>query len=75
MNIKRILLGVVLLGIIVGGIFGYTFYGTFFTPNTSFDNEEEIVFIPTDATIDDLKNQLSSVLENFDSFESAADRV
>ncbi|WP_299799950.1 endolytic transglycosylase MltG [uncultured Maribacter sp.] len=74
MNIKRILLGVVLLGIIGGGIFGYTFYGTFFTPNTSFDNEEAIVYIPTDATIDDLKEGLSTVLEDFDSFEAAAER-
>ncbi|MDO6472015.1 endolytic transglycosylase MltG [Maribacter sp. 1_MG-2023] len=74
MNIKRILLGVILLGIIGGGIFGYTFYGTFFTPNTSFDNEEAIVYIPTDATIDDLKEGLSTVLVDFDSFEAAADR-
>ncbi|WP_299317613.1 endolytic transglycosylase MltG [uncultured Maribacter sp.] len=74
MNIKRILLGVVLLGIIGGGIFGYTFYGIFFTPNTSFDNEEAIVYIPTDATIDDLKEGLSTVLEDFDSFEAAAER-
>ncbi|WP_324026795.1 endolytic transglycosylase MltG [Maribacter sp. BPC-D8] len=74
MNIKRILLGVVLLGLIGGGIFGYTFYGTFFTPNTNFDNEEAVVYIPTGATIDNLKDQLSSVLEDFDSFEAAADR-
>ena len=74
MNIKRILLGVVLLGIIGGGIFGYTFYGIFFIPNTSFDNEEAIVYIPTDATIDDLKEGLSTVLEDFDSFEAAAER-
>ncbi|WP_282075355.1 endolytic transglycosylase MltG [Maribacter aquivivus] len=74
MNIKRVLLGVILLGLIGGGIFGYTFYGTFFTPNTSFDNEEAIVYIPTNATVDDLRERLSSVLEDFDSFEAAADR-
>ncbi|MDF4202746.1 endolytic transglycosylase MltG [Maribacter sp. SA7] len=74
MNIKRILLGVILVGFIGGGIFAYTVYETIFTPNTSFENEEAIVFIPSDATIDNLKEQLSPVLEDFDSFVSAADR-
>ena len=74
MYIKRILLGVVLLGLIGGGVFAYTVYGTFFTPNTNFNNEEAIVFIPTDADVNDLKERLSPVLKNFDSFESTAER-
>lgn len=74
MYIKRILLGVVLLGLIGGGVFAYTVYGTFFTTNTNFNNEEAIVFIPTDADVNDLKERLSPVLKNFDSFESTAER-
>ncbi|WP_300020986.1 endolytic transglycosylase MltG [uncultured Maribacter sp.] len=74
MYIKRILLGVVLLGLIGGGVFAYTVYGTFFTPNTNFNNEEAIVFIPTNADVNDLKERLSPVLKNFDSFESTAER-
>jgi len=74
MYIKRILLGVVLLGLIGGGIFAYTVYDTFFTPNTKFDNKEAIVFIPTGAAINDLKERLSPLLVDFDSFESAAER-
>ena len=74
MYIKRILLGVVLIGLIGGGIFAFMVYGTFFTPNTSFNNDEAIVFVPTDATLMDLEERLSPVLEDFSSFESAADR-
>ncbi|MGB3143210.1 MAG: endolytic transglycosylase MltG [Maribacter sp.] len=74
MYIKRILLGIALLGLIGGGIFAYMVYDAFFTPNTSFNNEEAFVFIPTDATIDDLNEQLRPLLEDMDSFTSAADR-
>ncbi|WP_424000459.1 endolytic transglycosylase MltG [Maribacter sp. IgM3_T14_3] len=74
MSIKRILLGVVVVGLIGGGIFGYSAYRTFFTPNTSFDNDEAVVFISTDATISDLKEQLTPLVKDFSSFESAADR-
>ena len=74
MNIKRIFLGVILLGLIGGGIFAYIMYTNFFVPNTSFDTDEAFVFIPTDATFSDLEERLMPLVNNFDSFESAADK-
>ena len=74
MNIKRIILGVVLVGLIGGGIFTYIFYTNFFTPNTSFETEEAFVFIPTDASLIELETRLVPLVENFDSFKSAADK-
>jgi UPF0755 protein len=77
MFIKRILLGIVLLGLIGGGIFAYMVYGTFFTPNTDFNNKEDkeaFVYVPTDASIEELMERLSQLLTDMDSFESAAEK-
>jgi UPF0755 protein len=74
MSFKRILLGVVLVGLIGGGILAYIAYGTFFTPNTSFNDDEEFVFIPTDVSENDLEKVLSPLLKDFDAFKSAANR-
>lgn len=74
MSLKRILLAVVLLGLIGGGIFAYIMYTSFFTPNTNFEEEETFVFIPTDATIVDLEHQLSPMVDDFETFKSAADK-
>jgi len=41
MYIKKIVLGIALLGLIAGGILVYTVYGAFFTPNTAFNNEKK----------------------------------
>jgi UPF0755 protein len=74
MYIKRILLGIVLIGIIAGGIFAYMVYGTFFTINTSFNNEEAFVYIPSNASENDIIEQMSPVLKDIDAFKSAAKR-
>ncbi|TVZ14482.1 endolytic transglycosylase MltG [Maribacter sp. MAR_2009_72] len=74
MNIKRIILGVAVLGLIGGAIFAYILYSTFFTPNTSFETKEAYVYIPTDASIDLLKEQLTPYIDNWESFKSAADK-
>ncbi|MDO1511278.1 endolytic transglycosylase MltG [Maribacter confluentis] len=74
MNIKRIILGVAVLGLIGGAIFAYILYSTFFTPNTSFETKEAYVYIPTDSSIDLLKEQLTPYIDNWESFKSAADK-
>lgn len=73
MNIKRILFGVLLVGLIGGGVFAYIMYTNFFTPNTGFEKEEAFVFIPTDVTIENLEERLSPLLSDFETFKSAAD--
>jgi len=74
MYIKRILLIVVLAGLVVAGAFAYMVYSNFFTPNTSFKNEEAFIYIPTDASFSDLKGQLQPLLEDISSFETVAQR-
>lgn len=74
MNIKRILLILVLLGLVVGGSFAYMVYSAFFTPNTSFEDKEVFVFIPSDASFSDVKKNLGPLLKDVVAFESAAKR-
>jgi len=74
MYIKRILLLLVFIGLIVGGIFSYTVYTAFFSPNTTFNNKEAFVFIRTGATMLDVKNSLEPLLRDVEKFESAAQR-
>lgn len=72
MYIKKILLVIVGLGLIVGGIFAYMVYNAFFTPNTTFNNAEAFIFIPSDASFEDVKSSLDPLLNDLDAFESAA---
>ena len=74
MYIKKIVLGIALLGLIAGGILVYTVYGAFFTPNTAFNNEKAFVYIPTNSTIDDVTELLEPLLLDVPSFLSAAER-
>ncbi len=74
MYIKKILLTIVLLGVIAGGFFAYKVYNAFLTPNTNFNNDEAIVFIPSEANFNDVKEMLTPLLKDIDGFESAADR-
>ena len=46
-NYKKILLGVVLIGLVVMAVFAYRVYSTFFTSNTNFTEDTYEVLIPT----------------------------
>lgn len=74
MYIKRILLFIVLVGLVLGGIFAYSIYGAIFNPNTTFNNDEAVVFVRSTDTFDDVKNALSPLLEDLDTFVQIADK-
>ena len=74
MYIKRILLFVVLAGLVVGGIFSYMVYNAIFAPNTSFNNEEAYLYIPTGSTFQEVKELAQPVLKNLETFEQVAKR-
>lgn len=48
-NYKKIILGIVLVGLVVMGIFAYKIWAVLFSPNTNFESATYEVFIPTDA--------------------------
>ena len=74
MYIKRILLFILLAGLVAGSIFAYMVYGAIFSPNTAFDNDEAYLYIPSDSGFGEVKELLSPLLEDLDSFEQVADR-
>lgn len=74
MYIKKILLLIVLIGLVVGGIFAYNVYGSIFNPNTAFNNAEATLYIRSTDTFDDVKEALSPLLDDLDSFAQIADK-
>lgn len=74
MYIKRILLIVVLAGLVGAGIFSYYIYNTIFSPNTDFRQNEVIIYVPSDATYKDVRNQLKEVVKDIESFDIVAQK-
>ncbi|MGB6153642.1 MAG: aminodeoxychorismate lyase, partial [Pricia sp.] len=74
MYIKKILFAILLAGLVAGGIFAYMVYDTIFAPNTSFNNEQAFVFIPSDANFSEVVQQLDPLLEDTEAFQKVAER-
>lgn len=72
MYIKRILLGIVLLGLLGLGVFSYFVYNTLLTPNTNFEEDHQYVYIKTNSKFGDVMEQLSPLLIHPDKFEITA---
>lgn len=72
MYIKRILLIIALLGLVVLGFFSYQIYESIFTPNTNFEEESRVVYIPTGATYDTVLDSLRPHIEDVSSFDLVA---
>jgi len=74
MYLRKIILTVLLIGVLIGGIFVYYVYSAFFAPNTTFQNKEAFVYIPSNANMADLEVMLTPLLKDFESFEAVAQR-
>lgn len=62
------MIAVVLLGAVGMGIFAWYVYDMAFSENTAFNNAEAHVFIPTNASMADVVEELEPLVENMDSF-------
>lgn len=74
MYIKKILVAIALLGLVVAAYFAYFVYNTMFVDNTAFNNEEAFVYIPTNATYEDVREILFPLIKNMDTFDALANR-
>ena len=74
MYIKKILLIVVLLGAVGMGAFAWYVYNTAFSGNTAFNNKEAHVYIPTNATINDVVAELEPLLRDSETFYAVANQ-
>ncbi|WP_053977562.1 endolytic transglycosylase MltG [Mangrovimonas xylaniphaga] len=74
MYFKKILLAIALLGLAIAAFIAYYIYGAMFKPNTSFNNEQAYVYIPSGATYQDVREQLEPLLLDIDKFDALANR-
>ncbi|MDT0557513.1 endolytic transglycosylase MltG [Ichthyenterobacterium sp. W332] len=74
MYIKKILLGVILIGLCIAGYFAYFVYSAMLAPNTAFESDKEYIFISSNASYDDVRAILEPLLEDIDGFDALAKR-
>ncbi|WP_417369741.1 endolytic transglycosylase MltG [Gelidibacter japonicus] len=74
MYIKKILIAIVLIGLVVAGFIAYTIYQTMFVSNTAFNNEVAHIYIPTNATYKEVREELEPLLKDIDKFDALAER-
>jgi len=74
MYIKKILWAVALIGLAVAAYFAYYVYSAMFEPNTAFNNEKAYIYVPTNGTYQDVREQLVPLLEDIDKFDALAER-
>lgn len=74
MNFKKIILYVSLAVLVGVAYFGFKIYQIVFTPNTNFSEDKVSVYIPTDATFEEVKAIVSPFIKDMDKFETLANR-
>ena len=74
MYLKKIVLAVLAIGLIVCAVAAFKVYSAFFTPNTVFNSKEAFIFIASESNFEDVKISLKPLLDNMNSFESAAEK-
>lgn len=65
MKLKKIILVVIAVVLIVGGFFAFNFYNKIYSANVK---EDTAIYIPTNATFDQVKELITPIVNNFDSF-------
>lgn len=72
MNLKKLTAIVAVLGILVAAVVGFYIYNKAFTPNTTFTQNEIFVYIPSNSTFEEAKQELSPFIKDMDKFEFVA---
>lgn len=72
MYIKKILLAIVFIGLAVAAYFAYYVYATMFVANTNFNNDVAYIYVPTNASYAEVREQLDPLLKNIDRFDALA---
>ena len=74
MYIRRIIVIVSLLGLVALAGFSYYIWQVIFSPNTSFEQAQVEVLIPSDASYQELREQFSPLIEDMESFDLVAQK-
>ena len=72
MYFKKILIAIALIGLIIAGLFANYIYGVMLVDNTAFNNDEAYIYVPSNATYADVREQLKPLLKDIDKFDALA---
>ncbi|CAH8294966.1 UPF0755 protein [Mariniflexile fucanivorans] len=72
MYIKKILLAIVFIGLAIAAYFAYYVYNTMMNANTAFNNDTAYIYIATNSTYEDVKQQLEPLLKDINTFDALA---
>jgi len=74
MYFKKILLAIALIGLVIVGYFAYYIYSAMLSPNTAFNNDEAYIYISSNATYQDVREDLIPLLKDISTFDALAER-
>lgn len=74
MYIKKILIAIALIGLAVAAYFASFVYNAMMQPNTAFNNDAAYIFVPTNASYNDVRSQLEPLLKDIEAFDILAEQ-
>ena len=74
MNFKKIIAITSVVVVIIGSVVTYFMYQEVFSPNTSFKENEVVIYVPTGAGFNQVKDLVKPYVLDMDRFEKVADR-
>ncbi|MAO08662.1 MAG: aminodeoxychorismate lyase [Alteromonas sp.] len=73
-NLRKVIVATLLVGLVGMGIFAYYVYSNIFVPNTAFNNEEAHVYVGSEASFQEVVDDMAPLLKNTNSFIAVARR-
>ncbi|MEM6687722.1 MAG: aminodeoxychorismate lyase, partial [Bacteroidota bacterium] len=75
MYIRKILVGILIIGVIVGCFLMYSISQTIFKPITAFNNDEAYLYIPSNSDFEFVKKEIAPLLNDMQAFETLAKKL
>lgn len=72
MYLRKILLTLVILGLVAAGVVSYLIYDALLAPNTKFPDDNAYVYVPTDASFEEVHVLLEPLLKDMGTFRAVA---
>jgi len=74
LNLKKLVAIIAVVGIVIAGIITFYVYNQAFTANTTFNQKEVFVYVPTNSTYEEAKEIISPFVKDMDKFDFVAQK-
>jgi len=74
LNFKKLIALVAVVGAIIAAIVSYYIYNKAFSANTTFNQNEVIVYVPSDSNYEQVKEILAPFVKDLDKFDFVAQK-